>query len=103
MTIDQRETIIELYDTYGSLLTDKQRSYFEDYYFADLSISEIADNYRISRNAVFDQLKRVVQNLEEYEKKLHYVEKCSRIFQLEIPEQLKEELLNILKGEDYGI
>ena len=60
-----RKKYIELYDLYGSLLTDKQKVYFEDYYFLDLSISEIAENYAVSRNAVFDQIKRVTKALEE--------------------------------------
>ena len=41
-----------LYDYYGSLLTDRQRSYYEDYYFSNLSLSEIAENNNVSRNAV---------------------------------------------------
>ncbi|MDE5547316.1 MAG: DNA-binding protein, partial [Anaeroplasmataceae bacterium] len=59
MTFEKREEIISLYDTYGVLLTDKQKNYFERYYFDDLSITEIASNFEVSRNAVFDQLKRV--------------------------------------------
>ncbi|MDE7213906.1 MAG: DNA-binding protein, partial [Anaeroplasmataceae bacterium] len=59
MTFEKREEIISLYDAYGLLLTDKQRDYFESYYFDDLSISEIASNFEVSRNAVFDQIKRV--------------------------------------------
>ena len=50
MEINKREEIIELYDIYGLLLTDKQRMYFEEYYFMDLSLQEIADNYEISKN-----------------------------------------------------
>ena len=65
----ERDIIISLYDIYHNLLTDKQRMYFEDYYYADLSLSEIADNYNVSRNAVHDQLKRIVGELEEYENK----------------------------------
>ncbi len=103
MTIEKRESIIELYDMYGSLLTEKQKRYFEDYYFADLSISEIADNYQISRNAVFDQLKRGIQNLEEYEAKLHNIAHCSTIINLEIPIDIKEKILAILRGEEDGI
>ena len=41
----KRVYIIDLYDIYGSLLTEKQRAYFEDYYFLDLSLSEMAENY----------------------------------------------------------
>ena len=47
-----------LYDIYGSLLTDKQRAYFEDYYFNNLSLSELASIYNISRNAIHRQIKR---------------------------------------------
>ena len=54
MTFDKREELISLYDVYGVLLTDKQKSYFEEYYFDDLSFSEIALNHGISRNGVFE-------------------------------------------------
>ena len=47
----------ELYDLYKNLLTDKQKSYFEEYYFKNLSFSEIAENYNISRNGVYNQVK----------------------------------------------
>ncbi|MDE7384837.1 MAG: DNA-binding protein, partial [Anaeroplasmataceae bacterium] len=73
MTFEKREEIISLYDTYGVLLTDKQKNYFESYYFDDLSITEIASNFEVSRNAVFDQLKRVNLILMEYEEKLKIV------------------------------
>lgn len=64
-----------LYDYYSNLLTDKQRNYYEDYYFKDLSLSEIADNYDVSRNAVHNELKRVIEKLEFYEKNLNLYEK----------------------------
>jgi len=60
----------ELYDLYGELLTDKQRNYFEDYYFNNLSFSEMAGNYGVSRNAIFKQLHITIDKLKEYEKKL---------------------------------
>lgn len=69
----------ELYDLYGELLTDKQRKYFEDYYFDNLSFSEMADNYNVSRNAVFKQLHIVLEKLEEYEKKLGMFDKKKKI------------------------
>lgn len=97
MTIEKREEIIGLYDIYGSLLTDKQKDYFESYYFADLSISEIASNFEVSRNAVFDQIKRVNLILMEYEGKLKIFKKTSKIEQLKMSKALKEEILNILK------
>ncbi len=97
MTIEKREESMALYDIYGELLTDKQREYFEDYYFEDLSISEIAENRNVSRNAVFDQLKRVTRILMEYEKKLKWASKTKQISNLDLPESLREEIINILK------
>ena len=98
MTIEQREELIELYDIYYSLLTDKQKEYFEEYYFDDLSISEIASNHDISRNAVHDQLKRVISNLESYEENLQLLKKFKSINDLDIEDEIKDKVLDILKG-----
>lgn len=59
-----------LYDIYGNLLTDKQQEYFEAYYFNNLSLSELANIYNISRNAVHKQLKETVNKLGNYESNL---------------------------------
>ncbi len=64
-----------LYDIYGSLLTDKQKIYFEDYYFKNLSLSELAEKYKISRNAIHKQLKETINKLENYETNLNIVKK----------------------------
>ena len=72
----------ELYDLYGSLLTDKQRKYFEDYYFNNLSLSEMAEDYDVSRNAIFKQLHNVVDKLMEYESKLHLYERKMKIINI---------------------
>lgn len=64
-----------LYDFYGELLNDHQKSIFEDSILNDLSLSEIASERGISRQAVHDSLKRSNNILEEYEAKLHLVEK----------------------------
>ena len=95
----KREEIIELYDIYGSLLTDKQRTYFEDYYYMDLSLAEIAENYNISRNAIHDQLKRVNEALINFESNLHLQAKIKKIKELEIDEKTKDTILNILWEE----
>ena len=60
----------ELYDLYGELLTEKQKKYFEEYYFNNLSYGEIGEKYNISRNACFKQLKIIEEKLYEYEDKL---------------------------------
>lgn len=71
--------LTKLYDYYGSILTDKQREYFEDYYFNNLSLLEISENYNISRNAVHKQLKEAVLKLEDLESKLNIYEKMKKI------------------------
>ena len=64
-----------LYDCYSSLLTDKQRVYFEEYYFNNLSLSEISENHDVSRNAVYKQIQITIEKLIEYEEKLRLYKK----------------------------
>ncbi|GEK04893.1 putative DNA-binding protein [Schleiferilactobacillus harbinensis] len=61
----------ELFDFYGDLLTAKQRRYIELYYADDLSLGEIAEEFSVSRQAVYDNIRRTGKLLEEYEAKLH--------------------------------
>ena len=77
-----------LYDLYGELLTDKQRQYFEDYYFNNLSFSEMAEDYDVSRNATFKQVHIVIEKLDEYESKLKLYEKKNKILDIEELENL---------------
>lgn len=72
------EKIVEqglLYDFYGELLTDHQKKIYEDAVFADLSLGEIASEYGISRQGVHDLIKRCNTALQEYEEKLHLIQK----------------------------
>lgn len=71
-----------LYDYYKDLLTDKQRLYFEDYYQNNLSLSEMALNYDVSRNAIHKQLKDTVKLLNSYEDKLKMFFKMNEIVRL---------------------
>ncbi|MCM1257701.1 MAG: DNA-binding protein [Roseburia sp.] len=64
-----------LYDFYGELLNEHQRKIYEDYAFSDLSLGEIAAEEGISRQGVHDLIRRCSKKLEEYEGKLHLVEK----------------------------
>ena len=64
-----------LYDFYGELLTQTQKSIYEDVVMNDLSYSELAREYGISRQGVFDMMKRCDKKLEDFEKKLKLVEK----------------------------
>lgn len=69
----------EIYVYYKDLFTEKQQRYFEDYYLNDLSLSEIAENYNVSRNAVHNQIKIVEEKIIEYEKILGLQEKKNKI------------------------
>ena len=64
-----------LYDFYGELLTEHQKSIYEDVVMNDLSYSEIARLNGISRQGVYDMIKRSDKILEDYETKLKLVEK----------------------------
>lgn len=64
-----------LYDFYGELLNEHQRTVYEDFFFHDLSLGEIAEEEGISRQGVHDLVKRCTRTLEEYESKLHLVDK----------------------------
>ena len=75
------EQIVEqtmLYDFYGELLTEHQKNIYEDVVLNDMSLTEIAQDYGISRQAVHDLMKRINRILDEYESKLHLVEKFER-------------------------
>ena len=71
-----------LYDYYSSLSTEKQRKYYESYYFQDLSLAEIAENHQVSRNAIHNQIKIVEEKLEFYEKTLKLYQKAIEIKKL---------------------
>ncbi|MDQ5983774.1 MAG: hypothetical protein RUMPE_00802 [Eubacteriales bacterium SKADARSKE-1] len=64
-----------LLDFYGELLNDRQREAMEYYYNEDLSLSEIADNFEISKQGVRDLIKRAEVQLKKTEEKLNLLEK----------------------------
>ncbi|MCU6696099.1 MULTISPECIES: YlxM family DNA-binding protein [Laedolimicola] len=74
-----------LYDFYGELLTDHQKQIYEDVVLNDYSFSEVAEEKGISRQGVHDLIKRCNKILQEYESKLHLVEKF-----VTIKEQIEE-------------
>jgi predicted DNA-binding protein YlxM (UPF0122 family) len=71
--------LVILYDYYHDLLTDKQREYFEGYYFQNYTLAELSEQYGISRNAVHKQLKIVCDKLLFFEAKLELYKKASKI------------------------
>lgn len=93
-------------DQYDKLLTDRQRQVAFDYYHEDLSLQEIADNNGVSKNAIYDTLKRTESLLEDYEAKLHLVEKhqhlqrfLNQLSDLEI--EAVNKLINTYQEEIY--
>ncbi len=64
-----------LYDFYGELLTNHQKNIYEEVVMNDMSYSEIGRIYGISRQGVYDMIKRCDKILEDYEAKLKLVEK----------------------------
>lgn len=88
-----------LYDCYKPLFTEKQQLYFQDYYFNNLSLGEIADNNNVSRNAVHNQLKIIESRLDELEMLLGLFKKRKDVVKLldgKIDDELLEKIKNIL-------
>ncbi|WP_018085597.1 YlxM family DNA-binding protein [Desulfurispora thermophila] len=85
-----------LYDFYGQLLTEKQRRLMEMYYAGDLSLGEIAEQLRISRQAVHDVLRRCQRTLLRYEEKLGLVARyLQQREQLQQARRLLQETLTV--------
>ena len=76
--MDKILKITLLYDFYGELLTDKQKTAIELYYLDDLSLAEIGVQFGISRQAVADMIKRSEKILMQYEEKLLLVDRHIR-------------------------
>ena len=90
----------ELYDLYNELLTEKQKKYFEDYYFNNLSLGEMADLYKVSRNAIFKQIHNVTNKLEGYDKKLGLLDKKKKLLQIvnnTKDKSIKDELTKLIE------
>lgn len=97
--MEQRDYFIILYDYYSTLFSDKQRIYFEDYYFNNLSLSEISENMVISRNAIHKGIKLMEKKLLFYEDKLSLYKKSvelGKIIEKIDNKKLKDELERFL-------
>jgi len=77
--MENREYICTLFDYYSQLLTDKQIQHFQDYYFDNLTLSEISENNNISRNAVHKTIKDAEEKLIFYEESLKLYSKSEEI------------------------
>ena len=97
--MNERDYIIMLYDYYGELFNEKQKQYFEDYYFQNLSLGEISSNLGISRNAVHKVLQGVEEKLKFYEEKLelfHKNQMICDIIKLEKDSEIKRMLKELI-------
>ena len=101
---------ISLYSIYKELLTHTQIDIAGDYFLADLSLSEIAEERNISRSAVEDAIKKACAKLDEFESKMHLLEKKERLSNLLSKLRQKalnaseiEEIEQLEKELDYGI
>jgi len=81
--------LIELFEIYQDLLTDRQKDLFKSHYLFDLSLQEIAEEEKTTRQSVFDAVKKVRLKLVEFEKKLKIKEKNAKLI----------DLANDIKGE----
>ncbi|MBR7552855.1 putative DNA-binding protein [Allobacillus sp. GCM10007491] len=68
--LEKTTRINYLFDFYQQLLTEKQKNYMDLYYLEDYSLGEISETYDVSRQAVYDNIKRTEVMLEDYEEKL---------------------------------
>jgi len=70
MEIEKTNRMNTLFEFHATLLTKKQMNYMELYYADDFSLGEIAEEFNVSRQAVYDNIKRTEKILEDYEYKL---------------------------------
>ena len=97
--MDKQDKLILLFDYYGDLLSESQKNYFESYYFDNLSLAEIGENYNVSRNAVSKDLKLATEKLNSFEEKLKIISRDDKLRKLASKiedDELKEKIMNIL-------
>ena len=93
------EKIVEqglLYDFYGELLTEHQKSIYEAAVYEDMSLTEIADEHGISKQGVHDLIKRCTKTLQSYEDKLHMIRRFEAI------KFSAEELMKVSNSSDMS-
>jgi len=84
-----------LFDFYGELLTDKQKEYFDLHYNEDLSLTEIAESEGISRQGVWDIIRRAEESMRRYEARTGLVERFAR--EQQALSRLEDKLSRLLK------
>lgn len=84
-----------LFDYYEKLLDEKDRNCFRNYYFDNLSLSEISDNLGVSRNAIHKRLKKIEKELLYYESVIGLYDKEQKILSLISDEGLKDKIKKV--------
>lgn len=89
---------VELFDYYGELFTEKQKEYFTDYYFNNLTLQEIAINNNVSKNAVHKNLKDILKKLDYYESKLNLYSNRKKIEDIikNVDKDIKEKIEGLI-------
>ncbi len=96
--MEEKVKLSMLCEFYGKLLTKKQFEFIDDYCNNDLSLSEIAENNNITRQAVRDIIKKGEKKLFEYEEKLMFMKRM-----LNQEKRIEKVLLELTKiQKDYS-
>ena len=102
--LQKKERIFSLFQIYGKLLTEKNYRRMEFFLFDDLSLFEIAEIEKVSRNAIFQSIKNSSLELVFYEKKItlfdNIIKLKEKIKKSDGNEEIKE---SIMKENLYGI
>ncbi len=96
MDFENELQICELFDLYGNLLTINQQNIIRAYYYQNLSLGEIANNNNITRQAIYDTIKKSISTLEDIESKLGLRDKYADIKKLLSKQEMEDKILSIL-------
>lgn len=96
--VEKKIRLADLFDFYGELLTEKQKNILFLYCIEDLSFGEISEEQGISRQAVFDTIKRVDDILNNFENKLSLLEKFRQ--SQKVIREINLEIMNIKEADE---
>jgi predicted DNA-binding protein YlxM (UPF0122 family) len=94
--MEEKLKVIALFDIYGEVLTPLAKTYFEEYYFNNLTFQEIGEIYDVSRNAVFKSIKDTNDKLEDLENKLKINYKNDKLRKLAKKHNIVKEMEEII-------
>lgn len=101
--MEKRVFLGYLFDFYGELLNDHQKEIYSEYILDDLSLNEIAEEHGVSRQSVFDLVKRCTKTLETYEEKLSLVKRFLSVKdEIERISNISDEGLKVSSGTGFS-